>query len=43
MTTYLCENGFEKVVVRSKIPKHYLTEREILFSRKELDEWLIGR
>ena len=35
--------AFEKVVARGEIPKHYLTERGILFSRKELDEWLIGR
>lgn len=33
----------EKVVVRGEIPKHYPTERGILFSRKELDGWLIGR
>jgi hypothetical protein len=26
-----------------EIPKHYLTERGILFSRKELDEWLMER
>ena len=35
--------AFEKVVARGEIPKHYLTERGILFSRKELDDWLIGR
>jgi excisionase family DNA binding protein len=35
--------AFEKVVARGEIPKHYLTERGILFSGKELDEWLIGR
>ena len=35
--------AIEKVVSRGEIPKHYLTERGILFSRKELDEWLIGR
>ena len=35
--------AFEKVVARGEIPKHYLTERGILFSRKELDEWLMGR
>jgi hypothetical protein len=36
-------NAFEKVVARGEIPKHYLTERGILFSRKELDEWLVER
>ena len=35
--------AFEKVVARGEIPKHYLTERGILFSRKELDEWLLER
>jgi excisionase family DNA binding protein len=35
--------AFEKVVAKGEIPKHYLTERGILFSRKELDEWLIAR
>ena len=36
-------NAFEKIVARGEIPKHYLTERGILFSRKELDEWLVER
>ncbi len=35
--------AFEKVVAQGAIPKHYITERGILFSRKELDEWLMGR
>jgi excisionase family DNA binding protein len=35
--------AFEKVVAKGEIPKHYLTERGILFSRKELDEWLLER
>jgi excisionase family DNA binding protein len=35
--------AFEKVIANGEIPKHYLTERGILFSRKELDEWLMGR
>lgn len=35
--------AFEKVVARGEIPRHYLTERGILFSRKELDEWLLER
>ena len=42
LTTYPCEKRFEKVV-RSEIPKHYLTERGSLFSRIKLDQWLIGR
>ena len=35
--------AFEKVVAKGEIPKHYLSERGILFSCKELDEWLMGR
>lgn len=36
--------AFEIVIAKGEIPKHHLTERGILFSRKELlDEWLIGR
>ena len=35
--------AFEKVVAKGEIPKHYLSERGILFSRKELDEWLMER
>jgi excisionase family DNA binding protein len=34
---------FRNIVAAGEIPKHYLTERGILFSRKELDEWLINR
>jgi hypothetical protein len=32
-----------EIVAKGEIPKHYLTERGILFFRKELDEWLTGR
>ncbi len=35
--------AFEKVISKGEIPKHYLTERGILFSRQELDEWLMRR
>ena len=35
--------AFEKIVAKGEIPRHYLTERGILFSRKELDEWLLKR
>ena len=35
--------AFEKVVAKGDIPKHYVTERGILFSRKELDECLMER
>jgi hypothetical protein len=30
-------------VAAGDIPQHYLTGRRILFSRKELDEWLINQ
>ena len=34
---------FRNIVAAGEIPKHYLTGRGILFSRKELDEWLMSR
>ena len=34
---------FRNIVAAGEIPRHYLTERGILFSRKELDEWLMSR
>ncbi len=34
---------FRNIVAMGEIPRHYLTERGILFSRKELDEWLMNR
>jgi excisionase family DNA binding protein len=34
---------FRNIVAAGEIPRHYLTERGILFSRKELDAWLINR
>jgi len=34
---------FRNIVAAGEIPRHHLTERGILFSRKELDEWLINR
>jgi hypothetical protein len=34
---------FRNIVAAGEIPRHYLTERGILFSRKELDEWFINR
>ena len=33
--------AFEKVLAGREIPEHYPAERGILFSRKELDEWLL--
>jgi hypothetical protein len=35
--------AFEKIVARGEIPRHYLTERGIIFPRKELDEWPLER
>jgi len=37
------QKAFEKIVAKGEIPRHYITERGILFNRKELDEWLLRR
>jgi excisionase family DNA binding protein len=34
---------FRNIVAAGEIPKHYLTERGVLFSRKEIDAWLMSR
>jgi hypothetical protein len=34
---------FRNIVAAEDVPRHYLTERGVLFSRKELDEWLMSR
>jgi hypothetical protein len=34
---------FRNIVATENVPRHYLTERGILFSRKEIDEWLMRR
>lgn len=34
---------FRNIVAAEDIPRHYLTERGVLFSRKEIDEWLMSR
>lgn len=34
---------FRNIVVSEDVPRHYLTERGVLFSRREIDEWLMGR
>lgn len=34
---------FRNIVAAGEIPRHYLTERGVLFSRRELDEWLMKR
>ncbi len=36
-------DAFENVVAQGEIPRHYLTERNTLFSRSELDAWLMDR
>ena len=42
---YLKKNPktFRNIVAAEDVPQHYLMERGVLFSRKELDEWLMGR
>ncbi len=37
------EDSFEKIVAKTDIPKHRLTERVILYNRAELDAWLMNR
>ncbi len=37
------EDSFEKIVTKTDIHKHRLTERVILYNRAELDAWLMGR
>ncbi len=34
---------FRNIGAAEDVPRHYLTGRGVLFSRKELDEWLMGR
>lgn len=34
---------FRNIVAAEDVPRHYLTERGVLFSRKEIDEWLMRR
>ncbi len=34
---------FRNIVAAEDVPRHYLTERGVLFSRKEIDEWLMSR
>jgi hypothetical protein len=36
-------HAFQKAVAHEGVPKHYLTCRRPLFSRRELDEWLLSR
>ena len=35
--------AFEKIIAKGEIPRHYITERGILFNCKELNEWLMER
>ena len=35
--------AFKELVRTESIPKHYLSERGILYNRAELDAWLMGR
>ena len=35
--------AFKELVRTEEVPKHYLSERGILYSRTELDTWLMGR
>lgn len=35
--------AFKGLVRTEEVPKHYLSERGILYNRTELDAWLMGR
>ncbi len=35
--------AFKELVRTEEVPKHYLSERGILYSRTELDTWLMSR
>ena len=35
--------AFKELVRTEEVPKHYLSERGILYSRTELDAWLMSR
>ena len=35
--------AFKELVRTEEVPKHYLSERGILYSRAELDAWLMNR
>lgn len=35
--------AFKELVRKEEVPKHYLSERGILYSRAELDSWLMSR
>ena len=37
------KHAFQKAVAQEDVPRHYLTGRRPLFSRRELDEWLLSR
>lgn len=37
------EDSFDKIVAKTDIPKHRLTERVFLYNRAELDAWLMSR
>ncbi len=37
------KDSFEKIMYSTDIPRHYVTERGILFNRAEVDAWLMKR
>ena len=37
------KDSFEKIMATTDIPRHYITERGILFNRAEVDAWLMKR
>jgi predicted DNA-binding transcriptional regulator AlpA len=37
------KDSFDKIMVTTDIPRHYITERGILFNRAEVDAWIMKR
>lgn len=36
-------HAFDKIIAAEDVPRHYLSGRRPMFSRRELDEWLLSR
>jgi ketosteroid isomerase-like protein len=43
MRSYLSRTPKQWERIAPTLPRHYVTERGILYNRREIDEWLMGR
>lgn len=43
MRSYLRRTPKQWERIAPTLPRHYVTERRILYNRREIDEWLMGR